>query len=224
MTARRLALLTLSVIVVAAALGPELPGLDSVAQDRSLPLDSPGWVHWLGTDAYGRDEFARLLVGTRTSLSAGLLATTLALLGGIVLGGLAGFYPGWRDSVIMRLAELVQSLPWFFLILALRALMPLTIAPGTALLLIALIAGVTGWPRPCRLVRGITLVERSRDYVEVARRYGASDAYLFRRHMLPAAWGAVGVQAALLLPQFVMTEVTLSFLGLGVGDPAASLF
>ncbi len=223
MTSRRLALLLLAVIITAALLGPEIPGVDSVAQDRALPLASPGFVHWLGTDAYGRDELARLLVGTRASLLAGLLATTLALLGGIVLGGLAGFYSGWCDSLVMRLAELVQSLPWFFLILALRALLPLTITPGTALLLIALIAGLTGWPRPCRLVRGITMAERSREYVQVARRCGASDAYLFRRHMLPAAWGAVGVQAALLLPQFVMTEVTLSFLGLGAGEPAASL-
>ena len=91
MTGRRLALLLLAVIITAALLGPEIPGVDSVAQDRSLPLASPGVVHWLGTDAYGRDELARLLVGTRASLLAGLLATTLALLGGIVLGGLAGF-------------------------------------------------------------------------------------------------------------------------------------
>lgn len=219
----RAALWVLAVILAAALLGPEIPGLDGVAQDRALALAAPGAAHWLGTDAFGRDQFARLLIGTRASLFAGVLATTLALAGGLILGGLAGFYADWRDSLVMRLAELVQSVPWFFLILAVRALLPLTISPLTALLLIALIAGATGWTRPCRLIRGISLAERNRDYVEVARRCGASDAYLIRRHILPAAWGAVGVQAALLLPQFVMTEVTLSFLGLGAGEPAASL-
>lgn len=219
----RAALVVLAAILLVSLLGPVFAHLDGVSQDRMHPLAAPGAGHWLGTDAFGRDQLARLLLGTRTSLLAGLFATLLALGGGMVLGGLAGFYPGWRDSLVMRLAELVQSLPWFFLVLAVRALLPLSISPSTVLLLIALLAGATGWPRPCRLIRGIVLAERNRDYVLAARAFGATDWYLLRRHVLPAAWGTVAVQMVILIPQFVMTEVTLSFLGLGTGEPAASL-
>jgi peptide/nickel transport system permease protein len=220
---KRAALLCLAAIAILAFLLPVVAPLDGLSQNRALPLAPPGPGHWLGTDPFGRDQFARLILGLRLSLSAGLLATTLALGLGATLGALAGFRRGWPDALVMRTAELFQSLPWFFLLLALRALLPLSLRPSAALLSIALMAGLTGWPRPARIVRGIALAAREREYVQAARAFGASGWYLVRRHILPEAAGAIAVQAALLLPQFVMAEVILSFVGLGVGEPAPSL-
>jgi peptide/nickel transport system permease protein len=194
-----------------------------IVQDRTAPFAGPSRNHWLGTDGLGRDEFARLVRGTRVSISAGLLASAIALTLGLLSGGIAGYYGGWRDELIARTMELFQSLPWFYLVLAVRAFLPLTLPETSALLAIAMIAGFTGWPRPSRLIRGIVLSERQRDYVVAARAFGAGGIYLIRRHILPATSGVVLVQTVLMIPQFILAEVTLSFLGLGVGEPSPSL-
>jgi peptide/nickel transport system permease protein len=213
----------LTVILAAAIFGPLLSPFNGVAQDRLRPLSPPDRHHWLGTDNLGRDEFTRLFEGARVSLLAGFLATALTLSLGVALGAYAGFHGGWRDVLVTRSAELFLSLPWFYLAIGIRALLPLTLLPSTAILMVALVAGVAAWAKPCRLVRGIVLSERERDYVTAARAFGASDWYLLRHHILPAVYSVILVQAALLIPQFVMAEATISFLGLGVGEPAASL-
>lgn len=179
-------------------------------------------VYLLGTDGFGRDQLSRLLYGGRVSLTAGLLAAALALLIGTVLGVIAGFYGGLIDDVLMRLSELFVALPWLYLLLAVRAFLPLHIEPQTSFLLLVAIIGCVGWARPARLVRGIALSGRERGYVTAARGFGASNFYLLRRHVLPQAAGVVLTQAALLIPQYILAEVTLSFLGLGVGEPAPS--
>jgi peptide/nickel transport system permease protein len=179
-------------------------------------------VYLLGTDGFGRDQLSRLVYGGRVSLTAGLLAAALALLIGTVLGVIAGFYGGLLDDGLMRLSELFVALPWLYLLLAIRAFLPLHIEPQTAFLLLVAIIGCVGWARPARLVRGIALSGRERGYVTAARGFGASNFYLLRRHVLPQAAGVVLTQAALLIPQYILAEVTLSFLGLGVGEPAPS--
>ena len=122
----------------------------------------------------------------------------------------------------MRLAELFLALPWLYLLFALRAFLPLTVTPIKAFLLVTTVIGVVGWARPARLVRGIVLSAKERDFVRSARGFGASGAYLLRRHILPQASGVLLTQAAILVPQFVLAEMTLSFLGLGVPEPVPS--
>lgn len=207
---------------------PELPAPGDL---RFFVRDSTGGVHLfgastpvflLGTDGFGRDQFSRLLHGGRVSLSAGLLAAALSLGAGWLLGALAGFYGRWTDSAIMRAADIFLALPWLYLLLAVRAFLPLEMPPARAFLMIVAVIGTVGWARPARLVRGVVLSARERGYVLAARGFGASDAWLLRRHILPQTAGVVVTQASLLVPRYIMAEVTLSFLGLGVGEPAPS--
>jgi peptide/nickel transport system permease protein len=186
-------------------------------------VDDPARISLMGTDGYGRDVFSRLVYGGLISLLAGLLATGLSLLGGIGLGTIAGFYGGWIDAGVMRLAELFLALPWLYLLFGVRAFLPLHIGPAQAFLLIISVIGVVGWARPARLIRGVVLSARERGYVVAAKGFGASDFYLVWRHILPQTSSVVLTQAALLIPQFILAEVTLSFLGLGIGEPVPSL-
>lgn len=199
----------------------EILGL--LAWDRHLfGVDEPARLFLCGTDGFGRDQLSRLLYGGQVSLFSGLLAAALSLGFGLVLGSLAGFYGRWVDAVIMRGTELFMALPWLYLLLAVRAFLPLSISPVQAFLLLVGLIGAIGWARPARLVRGVVLSARERDYVQAARGFGASDRYLLLRHLLPATGSVVLTQAALLIPQYILAEVTLSFLGLGVAEPVPS--
>jgi peptide/nickel transport system permease protein len=187
-----------------------------------VSVQAPGVLFFLGTDGLGRDIFSRVLYGARISLAAGLLAALLSLVIGWTLGTIAGFFGGWADPLLMRGSELFMALPWLYLLLAVRAFLPLHISPlQTFFLLIAMIGGL-GWVRPARLIRGVVLSARERPYVLAARGFGAGPAYLIRRHILPFTWGVTLTQATVLIPQYILAEVTLSFLGLGVGEPVPS--
>jgi peptide/nickel transport system permease protein len=185
-------------------------------------FDEPAKAFLLGNDRYGRDLYSRLLYGGQISLTAGLLAASLALGLGVVVGGLAGFYGGWVDEAFMRFAELFLALPWLYLLLAVRTSLPLHIDPAQAFLLLVVVLGLVGWARPARLIRGIVLSGKLREHVLAARAFGASDLYLLRRQVLPQAAGVVLAQFAALIPQYILAEVTLSFFGLGVGEPVPS--
>jgi peptide/nickel transport system permease protein len=185
-------------------------------------VDEPARIFLLGTDGFGRDQLSRLLHGAQISLSAGLLATALSLGLGWLLGTLAGFYGHWLDAILMRAAEVFLALPWLYLLFAVRAVLPLHVSAGQAFLLLVLVIGLVDWARPARLVRGVVLSARERNYVLAARGFGASDFYLIRRHIAPQTFGLLLTQAALLVPQYILAEVTLSFLGLGVSEPVPS--
>ena len=185
-------------------------------------VDEPARVLLFGSDGYGRDEFSRLLYGGQISLAAGLLAALITLTTATVIGTVAGYFGGWMDELLMGMGELFLALPWFYFLVAARAFLPLHMSPvGTFLLLIGVI-GLIGWARPARLVRGIVLSARNRNYVLAARGFGGSSFYLLRRHILPEAFGILLTQAALLVPQYVAAEATLSFFGLGIGEPVPS--
>jgi peptide/nickel transport system permease protein len=185
-------------------------------------VEEPGAFFLLGTDAYGRDVFSRVIYGARISLLTGLLAALLSLGVGWVLGTLAGFSGGRLDQALMRGSELFMALPWLYLLLAVRAFLPLHIDPVQAFFLLVGIIGGVGWVRPARLIRGVVLSARERPYVLAARGFGAGPWYLVRRHILPFTWGVTLTQATVLVPQYILAEVTLSFLGLGVGEPVPS--
>jgi peptide/nickel transport system permease protein len=189
---------------------------------KLVGVDEPGTVFLLGTDVFGRDQLSRILYGGRVSLGAGLLATALTLLLGLILGSIAGFYAGWSDSLLMRLADLFMALPWLYLLLGVRAFLPLSLDPARTFLLIIAVIGVLGWARPARLFRGIVLSAKEREYVHAARGLGASDWHIYRWHIAQELRSTALTQAALLVPQYILAEVTLSFLGLGVGEPSPS--
>jgi peptide/nickel transport system permease protein len=134
----------------------------------------------------------------------------------------AGFYGGWVDEILMRAAELFLAVPWIYLLFVVRMMLPLDLGAAQAFLLVLGIIAVVGWARPARLIRGAVLSARAREYVVAARCLGASDAHLLSRHVLPQIVGIVLTQAALLAPQFILAEVTLSFFGLGVEEPTPS--
>ena len=187
-----------------------------------LGVDAPAMLFLLGTDGFGRDQLTRLLYGAQISLFAGPLGAALSVAIGLVLGGLAGFFGGWVDTVIMRAGELFLAVPWFYLLFAVRMGLPLRIEPQDAFVMILAIVAVVGWARPARLIRGMVLSGTTRDYVVAARALGASDLHVLRRHVLPQAFGVALTQAALLAPQYILAEATLSFFGLGVGEPVPS--
>ena len=185
-------------------------------------VGAPSRVFLMGTDAYGRDQFSRFLYGGQISLLAGVLAAALSLSIAVVVGALAGYYRGWIDEVLMRTGELFVALPWLYLLFAVRAVLPLHIAGWQVFLLLVAVMGLIGWARPARLIRGVVLSAKERNFVLAARGFGASDFYLLSRHILPQASGVILTQLALLVPQYVLAEVTLSFLGLGVSEPTPS--
>lgn len=187
-----------------------------------LGVEEPGRIFILGTDAYGRDEFSRVLYGGQISLAAGLLGTLLTLAMATFIGTISGYFGKWADESLMGLAELFLCLPWFYFLVAVRAFLPLHLNPAGTFLLIICVIGSIGWTRPARLVRGVVLSARNRDYVAAARGFGASDFYLLQRHIVPEAFGVLLTQAALLVPQYVAAEAVLSFFGLGIAEPVPS--
>lgn len=194
-----------------------------VLRHRLVGVAPPATFHPLGTDRFGRDIASRLLHGARRSLFAGLGAALLAVALGTAVGVVAGFYGGWVDRSIMRGTELALALPWLYLLLGVRAVLPLDIDPGRVLVLLVLLVGLLAWARPARLVRGETLALRERESLVAARGFGASDLHLLRHHVLPAVATTAFTQIALLAPQCVLAEVTLSFFGLGATEPRPSL-
>ena len=185
-------------------------------------VEAPGRIFIFGTDAFGRDEFSRLLYGGQMSLAAGLLATSITLVMAAFIGTISGYFGQWTVESLMGLAELFGCLPWFSFLVAVRAFLPLHLGAASTFLLIIGIIGAIGWARPARMVRGIVLSARNRDYVLAARGFGASDYYLLRRHIAPQAFGVLLTQATLLVPQYVAAEAVLSFFGLGIAEPVPS--
>ena len=175
-------------------------------------------VFLLGADKSSRDVFSRLLVGARISLGVGLVSVLLAAALGALLGGWAASRGGWIDEAVMRVSDFVLVLPVLYVVLLLRAVLPLVLSPTKVFLLMAGIFPLVGWPFVARGVRAIVAREREREYVLAARSLGASRARILWRHLLPACFGHIAVQASLLLPAFILAEAALSYVGLGFPD------
>jgi peptide/nickel transport system permease protein len=193
-------------------------------QGRPMPwfADASAPVFLIGADSYGRDLLSRLLYGARVSLSLALVSMVGALVLGAIVGALAGYCGGWIDDLLMGMADVVLVLPAIYVVLVLRAVMPLTLAPWTVFSLMSAVFTLAGWPFVARGLRGIVVQEREREYIAAARSVGASPFRIVGRHLLPACTDHLIVQGTLLLPAFILAEATLSFVGLGFPESLPS--
>jgi peptide/nickel transport system permease protein len=203
-------------LVVAAALAPWLAPKDPMLQDLMAMLEKPGPGHWLGTDELGRDILSRLIYGSRISLYVGVVSVAISVLAGTVLGLVAGYFGGRLDGLIMRVMDVILAFPSLLLSLA------IAFALGKTLTNAMLAIGFVGIPGFARLVRGQVLTVRERDFIQAAQALGGTDGRIMWRHILPNAAPPLIVQISLNLAGAVLTEASLSFLGLGAPPPAPS--
>ncbi|HYN80075.1 MAG TPA: ABC transporter permease [Gemmatimonadaceae bacterium] len=212
----RFGLAVVVIMTLAAIAAPLITTQDPLHIDLSQLLQRPSAEHWLGTDVQGRDIWSRLVYGARVSLTVGLISQGIALLLGVTLGLLAGYYAGWVDEVIMRLADVTLAFPTLLLLIAMVA----AFQPSMAVVFATI--GVVGWAGMARLVRGQVLVVRQLEYVQAIRALGARDWRIMLGHVLPNVIAPVVIAATLGVAGAIMAEAALSFLGLGVPPPAPS--
>jgi len=212
----RIGVAVIAIMVVMAVFAPIVARHDPNAIDLINLLDPPSRAHWLGTDVQGRDVWARLVYGARVSLGVGIVSQSIAVSLGITLGLLAGFYRGWIDEVVMRLADVTLAFPTLLLLIAMSA----ALQPSMGVVFVTI--GVVGWAGMARLVRGQVLVVRDLEYVQASRALGAGAPRIMLRHILPNVVGPVVIAATLGIAGAIMAEAALSFLGLGIQPPTAS--
>ena len=176
----------------------------------------------LGTDRLGRDQWSRLMYGTQTSMTIGLVAVALSVILGVLLGGISGYFGGWLDMIIQRLIELLQSLPTIPIWLALTAALPQDWPPEQVFFAITIILSLIGWTTLGREVRGRFLSLREEDFVLAAELAGCSRLRIITRHMVPTFMSHIIATSTLAIPVMIINETSLSFLGLGIRPPAIS--
>jgi peptide/nickel transport system permease protein len=179
-------------------------------------------VFLLGTDQFGRDEFSRLLYGAEISLSIGLIGILLSFSFGMIIGGVSGYFSGWTDTGLMRLCELIMSIPALYLIISLRATFPPGMSSTQVYAMIVVILSFIGWAGLARVIRGMALSLRERQFVLAARALGQKPLKIIVRHILPNTFSYIIVAATLSVPYYILGEVVLSFLGVGIQEPDAS--
>jgi oligopeptide transport system permease protein len=213
------ALFVIAALAVLALVGPWLNPNSIDTLDWSHVATDPAFAHahWFGTDRLGRDLFVRTLEGARTSIAVGLVASAVSLTLGLCFGAVAGYLGGRTDEVMMRIVEILSGLPLIFFVILLTVLF----GRNPAVLYVSI--GAVGWLTMARIVRGQTLSVRRREFIEAAVAGGGSAGRIILRHVVPNVAGPVVVYATLMIPQIILFESFLSFLGLGTQEPHASL-
>lgn len=206
----------IALVLLLAVFAPLVAPYGEAEQDVLARLQPPSAAHWFGTDELGRDVLSRILYGSRLSLAIGILPSVISLVIGIVLGLLAGYFGGWADYVIMRLADVMLSVPSLLLAMVVMY----TLGSSTVNLFVAL--SMVGWASVARVVRSQTLSLKESEYVEAAQSIGVSRFNIMRRHILPNCVPSLIVLFTLNVPAAILSESALSFLGIGAQPPAAS--
>lgn len=212
-----LGLILLSTMTILAIIGPFIQPYDYQTQDLTSRNQSPSATHWFGTDDFGRDQWVRIWWGVRISLFIGLLAAFLDIVIGVLYGGISAYFGGRVDDIMQRVIEIIYGIPSLILIVILIMVM----GPGIFTIILAMAA--TGWVGMARLVRGQILSLKEQEYVLAARTLGASSWRIILRHLIPNALGIIIVSATFTVPGAIFTEAFLSFIGLGIKVPLASL-
>jgi oligopeptide transport system permease protein len=210
-------LILLTLIVLFAFLGPLLSPYPYDGMDTSLMNQGPSWAHWMGTDQFGRDELTRVMYGARISLLIGFMATAINLVIGIVIGGVSGYVGGALDMILMRVVDIVFSIPAMIYMILIMLILGSNV--GAVILGIC----VSGWVNMARIVRGEVLSLKGREFATAAFVLGAGRFRILFRHLIVNAMGPVIVTATLMVPQAIFNEAFLSFIGIGISAPQASL-
>ncbi len=192
------------------------------AEHKLFGTDGQIPVFLLGADHLGRDLFSRIVYGSRISLTIGFIATAVSLFLAVLFGGTAGYFGGAADWGIMRLSEFFMLIPGLYLILFLRSLMSTTMDTGQSYMMITLILALVGWPASARTIRGLVHAIKREEFILNAQLEGIPSVVIIFRHIIPQTASLLIVSIALSIPGFIMSETTLSYLGLGIADPAVS--
>lgn len=209
-------LIVIIVLGVMAVIGPMISGYNYSDQDFTKKNLKPNSENWFGTDPLGRDLFTRAWFGARYSLFIGLMAATLDFVIGVLWGGIAAIRGGKVDDAMMRIVEILYSIPYLLVVI----LLTLVMAPGVWTIILAL--SITGWIGMARLVRGQVYQLKEAEYVQAANLFGAKTSWILRKHLIPNTMGPILVNLTLTVPVAIFAEATLSFLGLGIPAPKAS--
>jgi peptide/nickel transport system permease protein len=199
--------------------GVEKSKLPYFAEDYAT---KDGIIYLWGADKFGRDMISRLLFGSRVSLTIGLLGIAITFTIGLMLGGVAGYFGGWIDEILMRLTEILMSIPSFYLLVSLSAILPSELSPSVKYILIIVILSFIGWPGMTRVIRGMTLGLKETEFIQAAVALGYPSRRIIWKHLLPNTATYVIVSATLSIPGYILGEAGLSFLGLGIREPSAS--
>lgn len=203
-------------LALAAIFAPFITPYSFARQDMTAILENPNAMHWLGTDSLGRDVFARLLYGARTSLAVGIFTQLIVVGIGLPLGAIAGYNGGRIDNVLMRFVDIMYGFPDLLLIILLKAVL------GGGIYQLFLAIGLVAWVNISRLVRGQIMSIKSRDFVNSAKAMGGMGPYITLRHLLPNSLGPIIVSVTFNVPRAIFTEAALSYIGIGVPPPTPS--
>ncbi len=222
----KFAIISLAVIVIVvlgAIFIPMLSKYDYAANDLAQTNLTPSAEHWFGTDNLGRDLFVRNFYGARYSLIIAVLAAVINLVIGVFYGGIAGFFGGKIDNILMRIIDIIYAIPLTIYVIIIMAILNKPGSSGSGLLTIVLALSISYWIGMARIVRGDILQLKQQEFVLAAKSLGASNTRILIRHLIPNCIGSIMVTLTLLIPEAVFTEAFLSFIGLGIAAPRASL-